>query len=262
MGEGLLRVREAASAAEEAEQPEVLSVAELEERFERGGDEGAKLLRRARKLSILSPVGKDLFSVPSPSLLAAADEAQGLGIPVEHTVDAIAEVERHATAVARRFVKLFLDDVWKPFAKEGMPEDQWPAIVDAMERTRRRPRVPSLRSSGERWAASRRGSGRHREEIVGGQALAGKGRQWIHRTRPRSTGEELVTAGTSPYQLFAIEEGSLEVRRDGERLATLGAGEVVGERGIVEQGLRNASAVATDHPEVEQRREILAERGG
>ena len=136
MGEGLLRVREAASAAEEAEQPEVLSVAELEERFERGGDEGAKLLRQARKLSILSPVGKDLFEVPSPSLLAAADEAQGLGIPVEHTVDAIAEVERHATAVARRFVKLFLDDVWKPFAKEGMPEDQWPAIVDAMERTR------------------------------------------------------------------------------------------------------------------------------
>ena len=50
---------------------------------------------------------------------------------------------------------------------------------------------------------------------------------------------------------------------DGERLATLGAGEVVGERGIVERGLRNASAVATDHPEVEQRlREILAERGG
>ena len=80
MGEGLLRVREAASAAEEAEQPEVLSVAELEERFERGGDEGAKLLQQARKLSILSPVGKDLFEVPSPSLLAAADEAQRLGI--------------------------------------------------------------------------------------------------------------------------------------------------------------------------------------
>ena len=37
----------------------------------------------------------------------------------------------------------------------------------------------------------------------------------------------------------------------------------MGERGIVERGLRNASAVATDHPEVEQRlREILAERGG
>jgi CRP/FNR family transcriptional regulator, cyclic AMP receptor protein len=94
-------------------------------------------------------------------------------------------------------------------------------------------------------------------------------------------GEELLAAGTSPYQMFAIEEGAVDVRSDGETIASIGAGETVGERGIVERGLRNASAVATepvkavfltadqvrklerDHPEVEKRlREILAERGG
>jgi CRP/FNR family cyclic AMP-dependent transcriptional regulator len=93
-------------------------------------------------------------------------------------------------------------------------------------------------------------------------------------------GEDLVRAGTQPYQLFAIEEGTVEVQRDGETLATIGPGEVVGERGIVKRGLRNASAVATgpvkaifltadqmkrlrrDHPEVEERlRSILEERG-
>jgi CRP/FNR family transcriptional regulator, cyclic AMP receptor protein len=93
-------------------------------------------------------------------------------------------------------------------------------------------------------------------------------------------GEELVTAGTSPYQLFAVEQGALDVRRDGETIATIGNGELVGERGIVERGLRNASVVATesvraifltadqvrklrsDHPEVEERlRAVLAERG-
>ena len=93
-------------------------------------------------------------------------------------------------------------------------------------------------------------------------------------------GEELVRAGTSPYQMFAIEEGTVEVRRGDETVATIGAGEVVGERGVVERGLRNASAVATgpvraifltgdqvrqlrrDHPELEERlRSILAERG-
>ena len=58
-------------------------------------------------------------------------------------------------------------------------------------------------------------------------------------------GEELVRAGTSPYQLFAIEEGTVEVKHDGESLATLGPGEVVGERGVIERGLRNATAVAT-----------------
>jgi CRP/FNR family cyclic AMP-dependent transcriptional regulator len=93
-------------------------------------------------------------------------------------------------------------------------------------------------------------------------------------------GEDLVRAGTQPYQLFAIEEGTVEVQRDGETLATIGPGEVVGERGIVKRGLRNASAVATgpvkaifltadqmkrlrrDHPEVEERlQSILEERG-
>ena len=93
-------------------------------------------------------------------------------------------------------------------------------------------------------------------------------------------GEDLVRAGTQPYQLFAIEEGTVEVQRDGETLATIGPGEVVGERGIVKRGLRNASAVATgpvkaifltadqmkrlrrDHPDVEERlRSILEERG-
>lgn len=93
-------------------------------------------------------------------------------------------------------------------------------------------------------------------------------------------GEELLHAGTPPYQMFAIEEGSLEVRRNGETLATIGEGEVVGERGIVTRGLRNASAVATspvraifltddqvrrlrrEHPEVGDRlRSILEERG-
>lgn len=93
-------------------------------------------------------------------------------------------------------------------------------------------------------------------------------------------GEELVSAGSSPYQMFAIEEGTVEVKRDDETIATIGPGEVVGERGIVKRGLRNASAVATgpvraifltadqmtalrrDHPEVEERlAAILEERG-
>ncbi len=93
-------------------------------------------------------------------------------------------------------------------------------------------------------------------------------------------GEELLHAGTPPYQLFAIEQGSVEVQKDGETLATIGEGEVVGERGILTRGLRNASAVADgsvkalfltddqirrlerEHPEVKERLEaVLEERG-
>jgi CRP/FNR family transcriptional regulator, cyclic AMP receptor protein len=58
-------------------------------------------------------------------------------------------------------------------------------------------------------------------------------------------GEELARAGTWPYQLFAIEEGEVEIRRNGDSVATLGAGDVVGETGVVKRGLRNADVVAT-----------------
>jgi CRP/FNR family transcriptional regulator, cyclic AMP receptor protein len=57
-------------------------------------------------------------------------------------------------------------------------------------------------------------------------------------------GEKLTKAGQHSYQLFAIEDGEVEVHRDGDTVATLGPGEVVGETGVVGRGLRNADVVA------------------
>jgi len=58
-------------------------------------------------------------------------------------------------------------------------------------------------------------------------------------------GTELVHQGDFAYELFAIEEGTAEVRRDGEVVAELGPGDVFGEIAVVEHDLRTASVVAT-----------------
>lgn len=58
-------------------------------------------------------------------------------------------------------------------------------------------------------------------------------------------GAPLVKAGTWSYQLFALEEGAVRVERDGDTIATLQPGDVVGETGVVERALRNASVIAT-----------------
>lgn len=58
-------------------------------------------------------------------------------------------------------------------------------------------------------------------------------------------GAALVKAGTWSYQMFAIEEGTVEVQRHDEVIATLEAGDVVGETGAVGRALRNATVVAT-----------------
>ena len=82
-------------------------------------------------------------------------------------------------------------------------------------------------------------------------------------------GDTIVRAGTWPYQLFAIEQGSAEVRRDGETVAELGEGDVVGETGVLNRGLRNADVVATSpvqvvfftHSQVKQIRKEMPDLG-
>lgn len=57
-------------------------------------------------------------------------------------------------------------------------------------------------------------------------------------------GEMLIEQGSMPYELLVIEEGTVEVVRDGESIATLGTGEVVGEIALLGQHRRMASVVA------------------
>ena len=62
-----------------------------------------------------------------------------------------------------------------------------------------------------------------------------------------SKGDTLIQREDSSFQLFAIEDGSVEVCKQEEKLATVGKGEVVGEIGVAKRGVRKASVeVAED----------------
>lgn len=63
-------------------------------------------------------------------------------------------------------------------------------------------------------------------------------------------GDKLVQQDAASDQLIAIEEGSVEVRSHDDKLATLGAGDVVGEAGLLKRGLRNADVVAKEKVKV------------
>jgi CRP-like cAMP-binding protein len=60
-----------------------------------------------------------------------------------------------------------------------------------------------------------------------------------------SEGAQLVREGDYSYELIAIEEGTADVIRDGEKLAELGPGDYFGEMGVVEGEKRTATVVAT-----------------
>lgn len=59
------------------------------------------------------------------------------------------------------------------------------------------------------------------------------------------SGKELVKEDDYAYDFAAIEEGSAEVLRDGQRIAELGPGDVFGEMAVLEKTMRTASVTAT-----------------
>ena len=134
--ERLLRVRQALAAPEKEGRAETHTALELGQRFELDAEEGREILAKAIKMGVLIPVGGDNYEALNPSLLAVGDEAVRSGIPLRAALAAIDEVQRHCDAASRSFVRLFLREVWRPFAKEDMPVERWPEIEDAVERLR------------------------------------------------------------------------------------------------------------------------------
>jgi CRP-like cAMP-binding protein len=58
-------------------------------------------------------------------------------------------------------------------------------------------------------------------------------------------GTVLVKEGQYSYEFIAIRDGSAEVTRGGEHVASLGPGDFFGEMGLLEKALRNATVTAT-----------------
>jgi DNA-binding transcriptional MerR regulator len=132
--ERLARFREALT--EHREPAETLTLAELGRRFRVSAEEAPRVLDKTEKLGLLVPAGEDRYEVPSPSLLAVAEEVVDRGMPVEALLTVFEELDSHCDAVARAFVGLFVTQVWRPFQRAGMPAERWPEIDEAIERLR------------------------------------------------------------------------------------------------------------------------------
>lgn len=66
---------------------------------------------------------------------------------------------------------------------------------------------------------------------------------WL-RVVELAPGDILIRQGAMPDDVYVLEDGTVEVTRDGERIATLGAGDVVGEIALVDPQRRTATVHA------------------
>jgi DNA-binding transcriptional MerR regulator len=132
--EQLMSLRQAVNEPWESEQPRVFTRGELRERF--GEQADARAIEHAEKIGMLVALGEDRFEAPMPSSIDAAEEVVRRGVPLRHALSVTAKLQAHCRAVAREFVKLFLEDVWEPFAGAGYPEERWSEVTESIERLR------------------------------------------------------------------------------------------------------------------------------
>ena len=58
-------------------------------------------------------------------------------------------------------------------------------------------------------------------------------------------GQILMKQGDYSTELIAIEEGTADVIQDGEKIASLNEGDLIGEMGLIQREPRNADVIAT-----------------
>jgi DNA-binding transcriptional MerR regulator len=132
--ERLQRFGRALSEVATPERGQVLTLDELGRRFRVSAQEAPAVLAEAERLGVLVPIGQGRYRVPSPSLLAIAEEVVGRGISVHSALAVLEDIDRHCESVSRSFVELFVAEIWKPFAQADMPAERWPEIEHAVER--------------------------------------------------------------------------------------------------------------------------------
>jgi len=130
-GERLLALK--AASLEAPEMPEIVAATELAQRLRlTEKDDPRKLIAKATKLGLLHPLGDGQFEVPSPALLAAAEEVVQRGVSLDHALEMLDGVIRHSRAASKAFVKLFTDDVIKPYAEA----ERWDELEESIQASR------------------------------------------------------------------------------------------------------------------------------
>ena len=117
------------------ETPEIFEPRELAEIW--GAKElDLKLISRGEKLGIQRTLPDGKIEAISPRLQRAGGALVELGVSPQATLDVAEKLRRQADASARTFVDLFVKEIWEPFDKAGQPEEDWPKVREALDRTR------------------------------------------------------------------------------------------------------------------------------
>jgi len=116
------------------EEPHVVSGRVFVERW--GDQLTPEVIKRSERLGLVRRVGDDEWEIPSPRLERAGAAFRELGIPLEDALEIVAVLKRQSRVIARAYVELFNERVWRPFEEAGEPKDEWHRVREALDRLR------------------------------------------------------------------------------------------------------------------------------
>jgi DNA-binding transcriptional MerR regulator len=122
----------------EEEAPEIIDLAELAELWKKEVEEGRgfEMLERGEKLGTIRSLPDGKVELISPRMIRAAAALSEVGMGPDAVLAVAEKLRRKVDDIAQLFTDLFLEQVWKPFDEAGRPEDDWPKVRQALDRTR------------------------------------------------------------------------------------------------------------------------------
>lgn len=116
-----------------AQQTEVMPLEALGRLAHIEVDRETGLLDRLEELGLLQRIEGDRVRLLQPVLVRGGAQAMALGLSRDTILRLLDMVTTGVDQMAVPFVNAFRDDVWRPFRDAGMPEEQWPQLLNSIQ---------------------------------------------------------------------------------------------------------------------------------
>jgi DNA-binding transcriptional MerR regulator len=85
------------------------------------------------RAGLVERVDENTLRLLRPSIVHAGTQAVALGLSKESTLAMLPMLAEHLRPIAQRFVDEFREQIWRPFAEAGMPDEQWPEVLQRIK---------------------------------------------------------------------------------------------------------------------------------
>lgn len=112
-------------------EPEVIDEHQLAARA--GIPHDPRTIAKLVELGICERLDDGQLRIHNPDLLRTGLEVIKLGVPLDAIFEMLPQLFHQAGQIAKLYVGLFRDTVWREFADAGLPADGWPEIQRTLE---------------------------------------------------------------------------------------------------------------------------------